>query len=350
MSYEQFKGRFAAPVNGLKLYRLRYLSVVPEMGNRSVMASGLVAIPETLATALPVISYQHGTMFDKDSVPSRPEQSIETRPILSQFGGQGYVVIAADYFGLGDSELPNAFWQRDSIEHSTFDLYVAAMKFIEQQGKRSRALATVGWSQGGYNTIILLRKLEREGIRVAASLTAAAAVDVGLVVMRNLTNPRSFEACYRATGLSNILFAMENYRGFSGTARDALRPEYFPTARALFDFMISFDEFIKRVPTYPRDMMRPEFVEQMLLGRGVFIQALDEAASYRWLSRTPLRAYLGERDEVVPDFMTRLAVDYQWVLGKRNGEAFSAGAQADHRATYAYSLIHAKQWMDERTK
>jgi pimeloyl-ACP methyl ester carboxylesterase len=350
MSYEQFKGSFAAPANGLKLYRLRYPSVVPEMGNRSVMASGLVAIPETLATDLPVISYQHGTVFEKDSVPSRPEQSIETRLILSQFGGQGYVVIAADYFGLGDSELPNAFWQRDSIERSTFDLYVAAMKFIEQQGKRSRALATVGWSQGGYNTMILLRKLEREGIRVAASLTAAAAVDVGLFVMRNLTNPRSFEASYRAAGLSSILFAMESYRGFSGLARDALRPEYFSTAKALFDFKISFDAFMKRVPTDPRDMMRPEFIEQMVLGRGAFFQALDEAASYRWLSRTPLRAYSGERDEVVPDFMARLAVDYQWVLGKRNGEAFSAGAHADHRATYAYSLIHAKQWMDERTK
>jgi hypothetical protein len=33
-------------------------------------------------------------------------------------------------------------------------------------------------------------------------------------------------------------------------------------------------------------------------------------------------------------------------LGKRDAEAFSAGALADHRNTYIYSLIHAKPWID----
>ncbi|MEN9762188.1 MAG: hypothetical protein RI906_2014 [Pseudomonadota bacterium] len=350
MGYEHFKGKFATPVNALKLYRLRYLSVVPEMGNRSVVASGLVAIPDTAATTLPVISYQHGTVFEKDSVPSRPDQSLETRLILSQFGGQGYAVIAADYFGLGDSALPNSYFARDSIEQSTFDLYVAAMKFLEQQGKRPRALATMGWSQGGYSNMILLRKLEREGIPVAASVTAAGAVDIGLFVLRGLTNPRPNEASFRAAALSNMLFALESYRGMAGMTRDALRPEFYPTAKAFFDFKIDFAEFLKRVPIDPRDMMRPEFIEQMTLGRGAFVQMLDESASYRWLSRTPLRAYSGEVDEAVPDFVARLAVDYQMVLGKRNGEAFSAGPKADHRATYVHALIHAKPWVDERTR
>jgi pimeloyl-ACP methyl ester carboxylesterase len=350
MGYENFKGKFAAPMNAIKLYRLRYLSVVPEMGNRSVMATGLVAIPDTSATTLPVISYQHGTVFEKDSVPSRPDQSIETRLILSQFGGQGYVVIAADYFGLGDSDLPNSYFARDSTEQATFDLYVAAMRFLEQQGKRPRALATMGWSQGGYSNMILLRKLEREGIPVAASVTAAGAVDIGLFVVRGLTNPRPNEASFRSAALSNMLFALESYRGVAGMTRDALRPEFFPTAKAFFDFKIDFEEFMKRVPIDPRYMMRPDFIEQMTLGRGAFVQMLDESASYRWLSRTPLRAYSGEVDEAVPDFIARLAVDYQSVLGKRNGEAFSAGAQADHRATYVYALIHAKPWVDERTR
>jgi hypothetical protein len=38
------------------------------------------------------------------------------------------------------------------------------------------------------------------------------------------------------------------------------------------------------------------------------------------------------------------------VLGKRNGAAFSAGPKADHRATYVHALIHAKPWVDERTR
>lgn len=350
ISADQFVGKFDKPRHSVKLYRLRYLSVVPELGNRSIMASGLVAIPDTPEVALPVISYQHGTVFEKDGVPSRPDQSIETRLMLSQFGGQGYVVIAADYFGLGDSDLPNSYFARDSTEQATFDLYVAAVKFLEQQGKRVKALATFGWSQGGYSNMILLRKLEREGIPVAASVTAAGAVDIGLFVLRGLTNPRPFEASFRAAALSNMLFTLEYYRSVPGMTRDAIRPEYFPTARAFFEFKISFEEFVKRIPIDPRQMMRPEFIEQMTLGKGSFVQMLDESASYRWLSRTPLRSYYGGRDEAVPDFVAALAVAYQSVLGKRNGEAVNAGDQADHRVTYVHALIDAKPWIDERMK
>ena len=348
--FEHFKGKFAPPKFGLKLYKLRYLSVVPEMGQRSIIASGLVAIPDTPSKALPVISYQHGTVFEKDSVPSRPDQSMETRLILSQFGGQGYAVIAADYFGLGDSELPNSYFVRDSIEQATFDLYMAAMKFLDQQGKKPTALATMGWSQGGYSNMIFLRKLEREGIKVAASVTAAGAVDIGLFILRGLTNPRPFDAVFRSAALSNMLFALENYRQVPGMAREAIRPEYYPTVKAFYDFKIDFKEYMNRVPVDPRDMMRPEFISQMTMGAGPFVQLLDESASYRWLSRTPLRSYYGGRDEAVPDFIAGLAVGYQMILGKRNGEIRTAGEDADHRATYVHALIDAKPWVDTQVQ
>ena len=71
-------------------------------------------------------------------------------------------MIAADYIGLGDSELANSYFVRDSIEQATFDLYVAAMKFLEQQGKKPSALTTLGWSQGGYSNMILLGKRNGE--------------------------------------------------------------------------------------------------------------------------------------------------------------------------------------------
>jgi pimeloyl-ACP methyl ester carboxylesterase len=348
--FEHFKGKFAPPKYALKLYRLKYLSVVPELGQRSIVASGLVAIPDSPAADLPVISYQHGTVFEKDSVPSRPEQSMETRLVLSQFGGQGYAVIAADYIGLGDSELANSYFVRDSIEQATFDLYVAAMKFLEQQGKKPSALTTLGWSQGGYSNMILLRKLEREGVKVAASVTAAGAVDIGLFILRGLTNPRPFDAVFRSAALSNMLFALEQYRQLPGMAQQAIRPEFYPTAKAFYDFKIDFKEYMTRVPADPREMMRKEFIEQMTLGAGSFVQLLDESASYRWLSRTPLRSYYGGRDEAVPDFIAGLAVEYQKILGKRNGEVRSAGNDADHRATYVHALIDAKPWMDEQVK
>lgn len=345
--FAPFKGKFEPPAYSVDLYKLQYASVVPELGDRPVMASGLVAIPNNSSTSLPVLSYQHGTVFEKTSVPSRPDQSIETRLVLARFAAQGHVVIAADYLGLGDSSLSNSYFVRDSIEQATFDLYAAALKFLQDQGKHASHLSTFGWSQGGYSNMVFLRKLEREGIPVTASVTAAGAVDLGLFVLRGLTNPRAHEASFAPAALSNMLFAFSRYKDEPHLAREAIRPEFFPSAAAFYDFQIDFAEFYKRVPSDPRLVLKPEFIRQMTLGQGSFVEILDASASYRWLSKTPLRAYHGGSDEAVPDFIAKLAVDYQKILGKRNAQALSAGPDADHRATYVHALIDAKPWIDQ---
>jgi len=124
--------------NAVKLYRVRYPSVVPEFGNRPTVASGLVAIPQTGNEAgsrtMPVVSYQHGTVFDKDAVPSRPERSSETRIMIARFAAQGYVVIGADYFGRGDSDLPDSYLVKGSTQQATFDMLGAARDVLKDLG------------------------------------------------------------------------------------------------------------------------------------------------------------------------------------------------------------------------
>jgi hypothetical protein len=51
------------------LYRVTYPSFSPERGNRPVVLSGLVAVPETQTARLPLVSYQHGTVYLKNEVP-----------------------------------------------------------------------------------------------------------------------------------------------------------------------------------------------------------------------------------------------------------------------------------------
>jgi hypothetical protein len=51
-------------------------------------------------------------------------------------------------------------------------------------------------------------------------------------------------------------------------------------------------------------------------------------------------------DEAVPEYVAKLAVEYQSYLGKQNGETFNAGEKADHRDTYIHALIEVKPWFD----
>lgn len=100
---------FTKAGNSVKLYRVIYNSIIPELNNKPTVASGLIAIPETGKNKMPVVSYQHGTVFSKTEVPSNPEESMETRLMVAQFAGQGYILIAADYFGEGQSSEPDSY-------------------------------------------------------------------------------------------------------------------------------------------------------------------------------------------------------------------------------------------------
>ena len=344
--FETFEGKFAKPKNGVSLYKITYRSAVPELGFWPTTATGLIALPDTAEANPPLLSYQHGTVFGKDDVPSRPENSMETRLAIAAFGGQGYTVIAADYFGLGDSDLPNSYFAMRSNEQAMFDMYRAAMTFLKQQGREPKALATVGWSQGGYNNMVLLRRLEQEGVAVNAAVSAAAPVDLQVFLLSGLTNHRPFDAVYRGAGISNMLFALERYNGLEGLTERAIRPEYLEAARAFYEFKIDFPTFLAKTKVDVREVLRPEFVEEMTLGKGGFTSVLNDSDAYRWRSRTPFRVYYGGRDEAVPELLPWLAVEYQKYLGKTDAEALSAGATADHRATYVHALIDGKPWID----
>lgn len=55
--------------NAVRLYRISYHSVIPEMGNKPTVASGLLAVPDTGGQAFPTVSYQHGTVYGHNEVP-----------------------------------------------------------------------------------------------------------------------------------------------------------------------------------------------------------------------------------------------------------------------------------------
>ena len=65
------KPSFEQVQNEVELYRVAYRSTIPEQGNRPTVAYGLMAIPKGATGNLPLVSYQHGTLFLKESAPSQ---------------------------------------------------------------------------------------------------------------------------------------------------------------------------------------------------------------------------------------------------------------------------------------
>ena len=346
-AFADFDQEFPPARFPVRLYQVLYSSVVPEWNNRPTTGSGLIAIPQTGQDEMPVVSYQHGTTFKKKEVPSNPEESYETRLMVAQFAGQGYVVIGADYFGKGESPEPDSYTVKASTQQACLDMLLASRDVCRELKIKQGPLFLSGWSQGGWSTMTFLNKLESLAIPVTAAATASAFNDVFATTNRWIHVPQVIDAVWLPGDMAIQLHAYEEYYGLPGLGSSAIEPPYQEAARALYDKRITYDEFRARSPSSIGKFLREGFRSASSAGEGRYWQILQDNQAYRWRSRTPLRTYFGDIDEACPASIATFPVGYQKLVGGGQTTGEAAGAKADHRGTFLYAVAHQKSWFDE---
>jgi pimeloyl-ACP methyl ester carboxylesterase len=344
--FSTFPIYFPAPVYPVKLYRVTYASVIPELNNRPTSASGLLAVPENGTNTMPVISYQHGTVFSKTAVPSMPDESMETRLMLAQFAGQGYIVVAADYFGKGESTDHDSYLVKSSTQQACLDMLLAARSVSTDLNLHWGPLFLSGWSQGGWATMVFLNKLENVAIAVTAAATAASPNDLYSIINHWLHDPRDKDAVFLPDLLALQLNAYAEYYDIPSLPESAIKPEYLQEARELYLNKVTWEEAEKKLPTRLADFLQKDFIATSSLGESRYWKILRANEGYVWRSKTPLRSYYGEADEVTPVFIATLPVTFQKIMGGAETTSVDAGAEADHRGTFLYSIAEEKKWFD----
>jgi pimeloyl-ACP methyl ester carboxylesterase len=331
--------------NAVQLYRVTYASVIPERGNKPTVATGLLAIPDTKDTSFPMFSYQHGTVYGKEQVPSFPGQSPETQLALAQFAGQGYVVIGADYFGMGLSKEPEGYMVKGSHQQATYDMLMASRAVLDHMKLTAPKLFIGGWSQGGFVTMAFLEKLENAGVPVAAATTASAPVDVFVALSGFLDFPRKNDADWVPTLFILSSFAFENYYGVPGLARSLINDAYYDVSRKAYEKQ-PFEA--SEIPTDLHKLVRSEYFAPQFFAASAYGRlVIENTQAYRWVIKSPVRNYYGEADEAISAGLGKLAMTYQHAIGSGNSqvEAVSTGSTS-HRGTYATAVPQWKIWFD----
>ena len=334
------RARFA-----VKLYRVTYASVIPEQSNRPTSATGLLAIPETGETKMPMVSYQHGTVYLKPQVPSFPEESYETRLMLAQFAGQGYIVIGADYFGMGLSPEQNGYIVKASQQQACLDMYFAARAILDKENIAVTDWFLNGWSQGGFVTMAFLEKLEQLKLAVRAVSTASAPTDLLATLSALLYHPRKIDSAWDPILIILSAFSFEEYYGIPGLAWGLFQPDQYETVRKIY-----FQDPAMQESDIPSDflkLLRPEYADPQYFARSAYGKLARATEAYRWLIQTPVRNYYGEIDQVLSAELAKLPMRYQQGMGSDMVQALSAGPQADHRGTFVYAAAESKKWFDE---
>ncbi|WP_448041154.1 alpha/beta hydrolase family protein [Bradyrhizobium liaoningense] len=330
--------------NPVRLYRVTYSSVVPERGNKPTVTSGLIAIPEGQATSFPLLSYEHGTVYGRQQVPSFPDQSPETQLMIAQFAGQGYVVVGADYFGLGTSSEPEGYMVKASHQQATYDMLVASRAVLDHLKLTTTKLFLAGWSQGGFVTMAMLEKLEQVGVKVDAAATASAPADVFVALNGFLNFPRKNDASWVTSLFILSAFSFENYYGVPGLARSLISDAYYDISRKAY---LREPYASAQVPADLHKLIRADYFDPQFFAASAYGRLAAQATAYRWIIKSKVRNYYGESDEVISIGLGQLPMTYQRAIGSGNQavEAVSTGSTS-HRGTFATAVPKWKSWFD----
>jgi alpha-beta hydrolase superfamily lysophospholipase len=266
--------------------------------------------------------------------------------MLAQFAGQGYIVIGADYFGMGSSQEPEGYMVKASHQQATYDMLMASRAVLDHMKITATRLFLGGWSQGGFVTMALLEKLERAGVKVDAAATASAPVDVAMALKGFLMFPRKNDASWVNSLFILSSFSFENYYGVPGLARSLIADEYYEVARKAY---LREPYNAADVPADLHKLLRADYFNAQFFETSAFGKLAAETTAYRWVIASPVRNYFGEADEAISTGLGQLAMTYQRATGNGNPqvEAISTG-KTSHRGTYATAVPQWKVWFDGR--
>jgi hypothetical protein len=383
---------FRSAKNEVELYRVAYRSTIPEQGNRSTVAYGLVAIPKGATGALPLVSYQHGELLLKESAPSQAfswdktddttpvrygltqkqlyDSAYETRLNVAQFAGNGYAVIAADSFGLGNSVELDSFLAKQSGQQSLLDMHAASQKLLQSLGLTADKLFLNGWSTGGLATIAFQEALEAKGVKIDGVSTAAAPSDLEMFVNRMIFNPRPYSETTVPDGPWNV--AIPQLAGFSlgaygrkpgaalelfGGNYDFARKFFMREFEALPEFTFQEDVRNDRVPVMTMDGVTrsaapAQFIAQQFGNNAhayattAFAGLVRDAGVGSTGLASDMHTYYGLADEIVPESVATILDTRQTAtFGKTNLQLVPLD-DASHRGTLLNAAFSQLRWFD----
>lgn len=295
------------------LYKLKYGTT--NLRGKIVVASAGVAVPIDIPLSeRSIISYQHGTISQREGAPSR-WLDLETTAAAATFASNGYLVVAADYLGLGDNwDTLHPYLHADSEASAAADALRAVFSLKLSESKK---LFFAGFSQGGHATMALHRYWQQRyalEYPVTAAAPMAGPFDLFGTFMHDATSNEfaettTFSSAYLVMGLRQV------YQ-FFGSLDQVFRPPYDKKVLQLFNGMNSMDRIIAQLPRNPLNLFTSEFYQAITTDANhPFMRALAANSVWDWIPRAPTQLCHGTADVSVKPFNSVNTYQYMKGLG-----------------------------------
>ncbi|MEZ4885776.1 MAG: lipase family protein [Chitinophagales bacterium] len=333
---------------GVEVYKLIYNTV--DVHGESTIASGAMVLPQTDDENLcfPVMVYNHGTVLEKNNVPSRLSGEI----LVGYFAAaDGYVAILPDYLGMGDSPGLHPYVHAASEASATIDMVRAVREYAATNNvPLNDQLFLTGYSQGGHAAMATHKTMQEQftnEFTVTASSPGSGPYDLSTTSFSDIGEDKPY-----STGgyVPYLLFAyQEAYGNLYENVSDALKAPYDTTLPPLFDGTHFMSEVHAAMPNVPNEIFQDAYLEAVRTNENhPYRVAFRDNDVYDWLPTAPIRMYYCEADEQVPFSNSITALETMQANGATNVEAVSAGAMFTHSVCATFALFGSKAFFDER--
>jgi pimeloyl-ACP methyl ester carboxylesterase len=341
-----FAGVPITPQYDVQFYKLDYETVTP-LGARTI-ASGALLLPVNVTQALPLVSYQHGTVTQTNLAPSSMNLFSSEVNVGVAFATSGYAAVTPDYLGLGDAPGLHPYHHARSEATACIDLLRAARSFCAGNGiVLTNQLFLCGYSQGGHATMALLRELETyhtNEFTVTACAPMAGAYDLSGVTATNFLSgaaqPNPYYFLY-------LLAAYREVYQLAPSLASLLASPYDSTLPPLMNGNTPGGQINAAMPSDPVQILKPEYLAAFRSNpRHPLRLALEDNDVYYWRPRSPMRLYhcAGDQDVIIANSEVALAAFQS--LGATQVQLIDPVPNTNHGGCSQPSLLGAKAWFD----
>ncbi len=291
--------------HGALLYKITYKTTNTD--GQEILASGAMAIPKTAGTEFPLLSVQHGTIFSDESAPSNFNEGSEMTLYGSLFAALGYIAVFPDYIGYGASrEYPHPYEHRSSLASASLDMLRAVKEFLtlNEEFKWNKKLFISGFSEGGYATLSLQKKIEEEAaseFNLVASSCGAGAYNKTAFMQHLVNNPTHGNVGYNRS----YLWVLLTYNSVYGLNKPM--SYYFKEPYAT---QIAQQQQQASIPVSFHTIFNDSFIESLNGNTDeAFRAAVADNDLLDWKPVTPTQLYHGTDDELVYYFNSETAYE-----------------------------------------
>lgn len=280
--------------SNIKVYRIVYNTT--NIDKTIIKASGLLIVPDT-TLAMPLVSYQHGTITSDAQAPSYFSPTGEVYSGVTFIASSNYIFSCPDYLGYGESKtVEHPYQHRESLAQASLDMLRASKEFLTSQSINwNKKVMLTGYSEGGFATMALQKKIEEQyasEFNLVASTCGAGAYNTtqttkDLLTVENTKPTASVNSLY--------LWVMSTYNRVYALNR---------AMNTIFKEPYASDITAKGIAATISVSFNKIFLDTFVKGimdntDTAFITALKDNDIYDWKPATPMILYHGKADEVV---------------------------------------------------